>query len=63
MTEPRSTLDSAEPGVMTSIVAQSHAFVEIDSEIFSTVILLFPLIQEALEIMKNLENQQKKFHA
>ena len=30
----------ADPGVASSILAQSHTFVEIDHEIFSTVILL-----------------------
>ena len=39
---------TADPGVASSIPAQSHTFVEIDHEIFSTIILLFPLKQEGL---------------
>ena len=35
---------TADPGVASSIPARSHTFVEIDHEIISTVILLFPLI-------------------
>ena len=31
---------TADPGVASSILARSHTFVEIDHEIFSTVILL-----------------------
>ena len=31
---------TADPGVMSSILAHSHTFVEIDHEIISTVILL-----------------------
>ena len=31
---------TADPGVASSILARSHTFVEIDYEIFSTVILL-----------------------
>ena len=31
---------TADPGVLISILAQSHTFVEIDHEIISTVILL-----------------------
>ena len=31
---------AADPGVASSILAQSHTFVEIDREIISTVILL-----------------------
>ena len=31
---------TADPGVMSSILARSHTFVEIDHEIISTVILL-----------------------
>ena len=31
---------TADPGVTSSIPARSHTFVEIDHEIFSTVILL-----------------------
>ena len=38
----------ADPGVTSLIPAQSHTCVEIDYEIFSTVILLLPLIQEGL---------------
>ena len=36
----------ANPGVASSISARSYTSVEIDHEIFSTVILLLPLIQE-----------------
>ena len=35
---------TTDPGVASSIPARSHAFVEIDHEIISTVILLLPLI-------------------
>ena len=35
---------TANPGVASSIPARYHTFVEIDHEIISTVILLFPLI-------------------
>ena len=38
---------TADPGVASSIPAQSHTFVEIDHEIISTAILLL-LIQEVL---------------
>ena len=38
----------ADPGVVNSIPAQSHIFVDIDHEIFSTFILPLPLIQERL---------------
>ena len=38
----------ADPGVVSSIPACSHTFVEIDNDIFSTVILLLKLIQERL---------------
>ena len=37
---------TADPGVASLIPAWSHTFIEIDHEIISTVILLFPLIQE-----------------
>ena len=37
-----------DPGVASSIPAQPHILVEIEHEIFSTVILLLPLIQEGL---------------
>ena len=39
---------SADTGVMSSILAQSHFFVEIDHEITCKDILLLPLIQEGL---------------
>ena len=39
---------SADPVVASSILVWSHTFVEIDHEITSMVILLFPLIQEGL---------------
>ena len=35
---------TADPGVASSIPAQSHTFVEFDHEIITTVILLLPLI-------------------
>ena len=38
----------ADPGFVSSIPARPHTFVEIDHEIFSTVSLLLPLIQEGL---------------
>ena len=38
----------ADPGVVSLIPASSHTFVEIDCEMFSTVIFLLPLIQERL---------------
>ena len=38
----------ADPGVMSSILAQPHTFVEIDHEIFSTVIHFLLLIQDRL---------------
>ena len=38
----------ADPGVMSSISAQSHTFLEIDHEIFSMLILILWLIQEEL---------------
>ena len=37
-----------DPGVVGLISARPHTFVEIDYEIFSTVILLLPQIQEVL---------------
>ena len=39
---------TADPGVVSLIPARSHALVEVDHEIISTVILLLPLIQERL---------------
>ena len=39
---------TADPGVVNSIRARSHTFVEIDQEIISMVILRFTLIQERL---------------
>ena len=41
----------AGPGVMSLIPARPHTFVKIDHEIFSIVILLFPLIQESLLLL------------
>ena len=38
----------ADPGVMSLIQNWPHNFMEIDCEMFSTVILLLPLIQEGL---------------
>ena len=38
----------ADPGVVCLIPARPHTFVEIDHEIFSTVILLLAPIQEGL---------------
>ena len=37
-----------DPGVLSSIMARFHTFIETDHEIFSTVILSLPLIQEGL---------------
>ena len=37
-----------DPGVVSLILALSHTFVEIDREIFSTVIILLPMVQEVL---------------
>ena len=39
---------TADPGVVNLIQAQSHTSLEIDHEIISVVILLFPPIQEGL---------------
>ena len=39
---------TADPGISRLIPAWSHNFLEIDHEIISMVILLFPLIQEGL---------------
>ena len=39
---------TADPGVVSSILARSHTFVEIDLEIISTIFLLLQLIQEGL---------------
>ena len=39
---------TADPGVVSLTLAQSHTFVEIDHEIISTVILFLPLIQKGL---------------
>ena len=39
---------TAHPGVMSLITSRSHIIVEIDHEVFSLAILLFPLIQEGL---------------
>ena len=41
---------TADPGVVSSIPARSHALVEVDHEIISKVILLLPLIQERLSV-------------
>ena len=41
---------TADPGVVSLIPARSHALVEVDHEIISTVILLLPLIQERLSV-------------
>ena len=43
----------ADPGVRSSIPAWSHAFMDIDHEIFTVVILLLPLIQEGLLSVTN----------
>ena len=43
---------SADPGVMSSIPAWSHTFLEIDHEIISTVILLLSLIKKGLLSVK-----------
>ena len=41
---------TADPGITSLIPAGSHIFVELDHEIISMVILLFPLIQEGLSV-------------
>ena len=41
---------TADPGVVSLISAQSHTFMEIDLEIFSSIILLLPLIQERVVV-------------
>ena len=41
---------TADPGVMSSIPAQSHTFMEIDHELFSMVSLLLRLIQEKVYV-------------
>ena len=43
----------ADPGVVSSIMAWSHTFLEIDHEIVSMVILFLPLIQEGLVSVTN----------
>ena len=42
---------TADPGIGSSITAQSHTFVEIDHETISSIILLLPLIQEGFGIL------------
>ena len=42
-----------DQGVMSLIPTRPHTFVLIDHEIFSLVILLLPLIQEGLLLVKN----------
>ena len=37
-----------DSGVVGSILARPHTFVEIDHEIFSAISILFPLIQEGI---------------
>ena len=37
-----------DPEAMSLILAWSHTFIEFDDEIFSTIILLFPLTQEGM---------------
>ena len=39
---------TADPGVASLILARSHIFMEIDHEIFSTVMILLPPIQDGL---------------
>ena len=43
---------TADPGVVSSILARSHTLVEIDQEINSMVFLLILLIQEGLTLFK-----------
>ena len=43
---------TADPGIVSLILARSHTFVEIDHEITSTFILLLPLIQEELSVTR-----------
>ena len=42
----------ADPGIVSLIPTWSHTFMKIDHEIFSTVILLLPLIQEKVVSVK-----------
>ena len=51
---------TADPGIVSLIPAQSHTFVEIDHKIISTIILLLPLIQEGLLSVTS-ENMCKKY--
>ena len=44
----------ADSEVVSSIPVQSHTFVEIDDNIFSSVILLLPLIQEGCHLQVKL---------
>ena len=43
---------TADPGVASLIPSKSHTFVEINYEIISKVILLLPLIQEWLTVIR-----------
>ena len=52
ITGPRGVI-YADQGVVSSIPFRSHTFVENDHEIFPTVILLLPLIQEGLVSVKS----------
>ena len=52
---------SADSGVLSSILALFHNFVEIDHEIIPTVILLLPLFQEVLLSVTS-ESMCMKFH-
>ena len=48
----------ADPGVVSLILALPHTLVEIDFEIFSTVILLLPPIQKAWVKVQNFKNPE-----
>ena len=41
-------MPTADPGVVSLILARSHTFVEIDRDIISMVILIIPLIRRAV---------------
>ena len=50
---PSVASQTADPGVTSLILTQSHASVKIDHEIISMVFLLLPLIQEGLLSVTN----------
>ena len=54
---------TADPRVVSSILAHSHTSVEIDHEIISMVFLLLPLIQEGLLSVKSKSMWRKYWFA